>query len=302
MSYDYVVNTIISLLISTSYAMTPLVLTAVGEIVAERAGVVNIGLEGMISISALASVIVATQTLNPWLGVLAGICTGALIGLIHGLVSAYGKGAQIVSGIGINIFALGFVPYMIMALWGVAGYKQVPEAARVERIAGLVSPIFIAAVVIAIATHYVLFRTPLGLKVRALGEEPQAADALGIHVERLQLIATIYGGALAGLAGGFMSLDWLGTITKEIAAGRGFISLALVVFSNWKPSLALLGGALFGSSWALTEWLKVLPGVKGVIPVTIINTLPYAATLGAVAGVIGKARPPRKSGVPYLRE
>ncbi|MEM2021483.1 MAG: ABC transporter permease [Zestosphaera sp.] len=299
---SYVIGTIINLLVSTSYAMTPLTLTAVGEITSERAGVVNIGLEGMISVSALVSVAVATQTLNPWLGLLAGVGVGALIGLIHGLISAYGKGAQIISGVGVNIFALGFVPYMIIALWGVAGYKQVPEAGRVPRLAGLVSPIFIFCVLIAIATHYVLFRTSLGLKIRALGEEPQAADTLGVHVERLQLIATIYGGALAGLAGAFMSLDWLGTITKEIAAGRGFISLALVVFSNWKPSLALLGGALFGSSWALTEWLKVLPGVKGVIPVTIINTLPYVVTLGAVAGVIGKARSPRRSGVPYLRE
>ncbi len=299
---SYVIGTIINLLVSTSYAMTPLTLTAVGEITSERAGVVNIGLEGMISVSALVSVAVATQTLNPWLGLLAGVGVGALIGLIHGLISAYGKGAQIISGVGINIFALGFVPYMIIALWGVAGYKQVPEAGRIPRVAGLVSPVFILCVLVAIATHYVLFRTSLGLKIRALGEEPQAADTLGIHVERLQLIAAVYGGALAGLAGAFMSLDWLGTITKEIAAGRGFISLALVVFSNWKPSLALLGGALFGSSWALTEWLKVLPGVKGVVPVTIINTLPYVVTLGAVAGVIGRARPPRKSGVPYLRE
>ncbi len=299
---SYVLSTIINLLVSTSYAMTPLTLTAVGEITSERAGVVNIGLEGMISVSALVSVAVATQTLNPWLGLLAGVCAGALIGFIHGIISAYGKGAQIISGVGINIFALGFVPYMIIALWGVAGYKQVPEAGRIPRIAGLVSPIFIFCVLIAIATHYILFRTSLGLKIRALGEEPQAADTLGVHVERLQLIATVYGGALAGLAGAFMSLDWLGTITKEIAAGRGFISLALVVFSNWKPSLALLGGALFGSSWALTEWLKVLPGVKGVVPVTIINTLPYIVTLGTVAGVIGRARPPRKSGVPYLRE
>lgn len=296
------VNAALNLLVSTSYAMTPLTLTAVGEIVAERAGITNIGLEGMISISALVSVAVATYTLNPWLGVLAGVGAGALIGLIHGLISAYGKGSQIVSGVGINIFALGFVPYMIIALWGVAGYKQVPEAGRVPRIAGLVSPLFILCVVIAVATHYLLFRTSLGLKIRALGEEPQAADTLGVHVERHQLAATIYGGILAGLAGAFMSLDWLGTITKEIAAGRGFISLALVVFSNWKPLLALVGGILFGSSWAITEWFKILPGVKDVIPVTIINTLPYIVTLAAVAGIIGRAKPPRKSGVPYLRE
>ncbi|MEO3992868.1 MAG: ABC transporter permease [Desulfurococcaceae archaeon TW002] len=299
---SYVLTALINLLVQTSYAMTPLTLTATGEITSERAGVVNIGLEGMISVSALVSVAVATYTLNPWLGLLAGVCTGAVIGFIHGLISAYGKGAQIISGVGINIFALGFVPYMIIALWGVAGYKQVPSEGRIPRIGGLVSPLFILCVLIALVTHYVLFRTSLGLKIRALGEEPQAADVLGVHVERLQLIAATYGGALAGVAGAFMSLDWLGTITKEIAAGRGFIALALVVFSNWKPLLAFLGGVLFGFSWALTEWLKVLPGVKVVVPVTIINTLPYVVTLVVVAGVIGRAKPPRKVGIPYLRE
>ncbi len=289
-------------LAQVTFAMTPLVLAAVGEVFTERAGIVNIGLEGIIMLGALVGAMAAEATLNPWVGLLAGAGVGALVGLVHGYISAYLKGDQVISGVGINTFAYGFVPYMIMTYWGVAGYHQVPEEARVPKLFGLVSPVFVLAVVAAVATHIILFRTSFGLKIRALGEEPEAADVLGVHVERLQLLATVYGGALTGLAGAFMSIDWLSTVTKEIAAGRGFIALALVVFSNWKPLMALAGGALFGSFWTLAEWLKVNPSLKAVIPITLLNTIPYIATLVVVAGVVGKVRPPRKVGVPYRRE
>lgn len=283
------------------YAMTPILLTAVGEIVAERAGVVNIGLEGIIMLGALAGAMAGEAAGSPWAGLAAGLLIGAALGLLHAVLTVYLKGDHIIPGVGVNTLAYGLVPYMIIVYWHTAGQHQVPEYARVPHIAGI-SPVTVAAIAIAVATWYVLFRTSLGLRIRAVGENPEAADTVGVRVERLQTAAVVYGGMLAGLAGAFMSIDWLSTVTKEIAAGRGFISLALVVFSNWNPLLALGGATLFGFFDTLREWVKVLPGVKGVVPDTLLNTIPYIVTLAAVAGVLHRVRPPSHVGMPYRRE
>ncbi len=294
---------ILDIIRGTTYAMTPLILAAVGEIFNERAGIVNIGLEGIMLISGFMAVVAAEMTLNPIVGVLAGIAIGAFIGLIHGYITAYLKGDHIISGLGINLFALGAVAFGIEAVWGVRGYHTPPDAAKVPDIPVLeISPIFIAMILITIGTHYLLYRTSIGLKVRAVGENPEAADVVGVNVERVQLLATIYGAALTGLAGAFLSIDWLTAITKELPAGRGFIALALVNFANWSPLLALGGGLLFGFFWTLGEWIKNMAAIKAVIPVTLMNTIPYIATLAVVAGLIGKSRPPRYVGRPYKRE
>ncbi len=294
---------ILDIIRGTTYAMTPLILAAVGEIFNERAGIVNIGLEGIMLISGFIAVVAAEMTLNPIIGVLAGVAIGAFIGLIHGYITAYLKGDHIISGLGINLFALGAVAFGIEAVWGVRGYHTPPDAAKVPDIPVLeISPIFIAMILITIGTHYLLYRTSIGLKVRAVGENPEAADVVGVNVERVQLLATIYGAALTGLAGAFLSIDWLTAITKELPAGRGFISLALVNFANWSPLLALGGGLLFGFFWTLGEWIKNMAAIKAVIPVTLMNTIPYIATLAVVAGLIGKSRPPRYVGRPYKRE
>jgi len=297
------VEFIIDVLRLTTFSMTPLLLAAVGEIVTERAGVVNIGLEGIMLISAFMAVMAAEAARSPWAGVLMGLAIGALIGLIHGAISIYLKGGQIISGLGINLFAYGFVAFGIEAVWGVRGYYTPPPIAKVPRIPVLdISPLFVAAVAITLITHYVLFKTGIGLKVRSVGENPQAADAVGVRVERVQLLSTIYGAALAGLAGVFLSIDWLAAITKELPAGRGFIALAIVNFANWNPMLALGGSLLFGFFWTLGEWMKNIGWLKAIIPVTLINTIPYIATLAVTAGVIGRSRPPRFVGKPYLRE
>jgi len=294
---------VVGVLRLTTFAATPLLLAAVGEIFTERAGVVNIGLEGIMLISAFTAVMAAEASSSPWLGVLAGLATGALIGLIHGAISVYLKGDQVISGLGINLFAYGFVAFGIEAVWHVRGYYIPPPATKVPRVPILgISPLFIAAVAIALATHYVLFRTGVGLKVRSVGEDPRAADAVGVRVELVQLLSTVYGAALAGMAGAFLSIDWLTAVTKELTAGRGFIALAIVNFANWNPLIALGGSLLFGFFWTLGEWMKNIGWLKAVIPVTLINTIPYIATLAVTAGVIGRSRPPRSLGKPYLRE
>ncbi|ABM81239.1 ABC transporter permease [Hyperthermus butylicus] len=282
-------------------AMTPILLTALGEILAERAGVVNIGLEGIIMIGALVAVMAGEAAHSPWIGLAAGTGVGAAIGLLHAILTAYLKGDHIIPGVGINTLALGLVPFTLIVYWHSAGHYQVPSYARVPHMAGL-SPITLFAIVLSPLLWYLLFKTPTGLKIRSVGENPEAADTVGVRVERTQALAVIAGASLAGLAGAYMSLDWLSTVTKEIAAGRGFIALALVVFSNWNPLRALGGAALFGFFDTLREWVKTMPAVKAVVPDTLLNTIPYIVTLAAVAGVLGKVKPPRHVGIPYKRE
>ncbi len=284
-------------------AMTPILLTAVGEIIAERAGVVNIGLEGIIMIGALAAAM-AAEAWGPIAGLVAGIIVGAVLGVLHAVLTAYLKGDHIIPGIGVNTLALGLVPFALIVYWGSAGQHVVPPSARVPKIAGYISPIPFLAILVAIVAWYVLFRTPTGLKIRSVGENPVAADTVGILVERTQAIAVITGAALAGLAGAFMSIDWIGAVTKEIAAGRGFIALALVVFSNWNPLQALFGAALFGFFDLFSQWIKTThAAILGyTVPSMLINTIPYVVTLIAVAGVLGRVQPPRHVGVPYRRE
>ncbi len=294
---------IIGFLQDTSFALVPITLAAIGEIVAERAGVVNIGLEGIMLLSAFMAALGAEAFASPWAGLAVGLLTGVVLGVFHGVVSAYLKGDQIIAGVGVNMLALGAVAFGLIVVWGAAGYHQVPSHAVVPRIPVLgVSPVFIATIVIAVATHWVLYRTRIGLAVRAVGENPEAADSVGIRVERVQFLATVYGAALAGLAGAFLSIDWMSSVTKEISAGRGFIALALVNFANWNPLLALVGGTLFGALWTVAEWTKTMAALKALLPPTLMNTIPYIVTLAVVAGFIGKSRPPAWVGRPYRRE
>jgi simple sugar transport system permease protein len=290
-------------LIQSTWAMMPILLAALGEILTERSGVVNIGLEGIMLISALFSVFVADKTLNPWLGVLTAIGIGAFIGLIHGFISVYLKGNQIISGLGINTFAAGFVAYSIEVFWGVRGYYTPKPEAKVPRLPVIgVSPLFLATIAITIVLFIILYKFDIGLKIRACGENPEAADVVGVKVELMQLTSTIIGGALTGLAGAVLSIDWLASITKQLPAGRGFIALALVNFANWNPLYGLLGSFIFGFLWTASEYMKNLEYFTRAIPMPLINTIPYIATLIVVAGVIGRSRPPQSVGVPYRRE
>ncbi len=293
------------IMLGSTWALTPILLAALGEIFAERSGVVNIGLEGIMLLSALAAVAVADHFLNPWAGVLAGIGMGLLIGIVHGVISVYLKGDQIISGIGVNIFAYGFVAYAIEVLWGVRGYYTPRPQAKIPRLwepmIGI-SPLFLISIALAVIMFLILYKTDYGLKVRAVGENPEAADVVGINVERTQFISTLIGAALAGLAGTVLSIDWLLAITKELPAGRGFIALAIVNFANWNPIYALGGSFVFGFLWTLSEYLKNLEIAKALIPIHLLNTIPYIATLAITAGLIGRAKPPRYVGRPYKKE
>ncbi len=286
-------------------AMTPLALTAVGEVVNEKAGLVNIGLEGILLISAIIGVVGAEMFGNGYFGLLIGLISGAAIGFVFGVLSIYGKADQVITGIGINVFALGFIPYLFMVLWGVPGIRVVPVELHVPAFSIYlfrIHVVTILALAIAVLSYYMLNKTPLGLRIRAAGEQPTALDVAGVRVDKIRLIAAIYGGALCGLGGAFMSIGWFGSAVKEISAGRGFIALACVVFSGLEPLLALVGAFIFGLAGGFATTIAITPGIKETIPFYFVNMIPYITTLVVVTVAIGKKRFPRESGKPYRRE
>jgi simple sugar transport system permease protein len=291
------------ILLGSLHAMVPITLSASGEVIGESAGLFNIGLEGIILLSAMTGALGA-QAGGPAVGLIVGLGTGFIIGLIFGLVCTYFKGVQLIAGVGINLFAAGLVTFWLIHL-GVPGHHAVAAEHQMVNIStpfGSISPMILVAIALPVLIYILLFRTKLGLKIRAVGENPQAADVAGIKIHLLRMLSTAAGASLAGLAGAYISIGWLGSVTKEISAGRGFIALATVVFSGLNPLLVLLGGFIFGFFDNLAVWIATMPAVQKVIPWQFVAMAPYAVTLLVVAGVIGRARFPAAMGIPYERE
>ena len=286
------------------HAMVPITLAAIGETIEESAGLFNIGLEGILLFGALAGALGAQASGSALVGLFTGMGVGALIGLVFGTISTSLRGSQLISGVGINLLALGFVALMLSVM-GAPGFHSVAREVQVPLIplgVGNLSPLVPITVVVAIGVWWLLRRTQLGIWIRAVGENPAAADVAGIRVNRVRLGAAVAAGVLAGLAGAYLSIDWFGAVTKEITAGRGFIALAIVVFSGLNPLLALLGGFIFGFFDGLATWVATYPGIKDTIPWQFVAMMPYVVTLAVVAGMIGRVRFPSALGVPYLRE
>lgn len=296
-----------SLMMISLHATVPLGLLAVGEVVSERAGTVNIGIEGILLLSSFTAVWGAEIFGNWAAGILIGVATGALIGLIHGLISIYVKGDQVISGIGVNLFAIGFVAYAIWVIWR-PGAHLISLDLAVPRIStpwGGLSWFVPLTIALAFVIHFIFYRTTWGVWLRAAGENPGAVDASGVNIFRLRLLACIFGAMLAGLAGAFMSLDWVHMSTKMMSAGRGFIALACVAFSGIEPLLALGAAALFGFFDALRQWLVAVPELAPIITPDVANfvkMIPYVATLIAITFVVGTRRFPKSVGRPYRRE
>ncbi|MCR4392325.1 MAG: ABC transporter permease [Candidatus Acetothermia bacterium] len=292
---------ILDLLRISLHAMVPITLTAVGEIIGETAGLFNIGLEGILLTSAFVGVLGAKAG-GAIVGLLAGVAVGLALGLVFSVICTYWKGTQMIAGIGINLFALGFVAFGLIKL-GAPGFHAVPPEAQLLKLRtpmGALSPLIFVALVVPFLAHLFLNRTRAGLILKAAGENPEAADVAGINVNLIRLLATTVGGALAGLAGAYMSVAWFGSVTKELSAGRGFIALATVVFSGLNPLLGLVGGFIFGFFQSLATWIKTLP--TKTIPWQFVDMLPYIVTLLVVSGVVGRVRFPKALGVPYKRE
>ncbi len=290
----------VGLFAATLRLATPIAYGSLGGLFSERAGIVNIGLEGMMLTGAFAGVTASYFTGSPWLGVLAAILIGGFLGLVHGVITVRFAGDQIVSGTGINIFALGFTAYMSQVFWGSRGASEsvqgLPDVSIpllkdipiIGPIIGTHSPLVYLMIVITVLSYIVLFKTPFGLRIRAVGERPDAADTAGINVFKTKYLCLIISGMLAGLGGAFLSLGHLSIFALGMTGGRGFIALAAMILGRWMPFGAFGASLLFGFADAFQMRLQQL----GLLPPQIILAMPYILTIVVLAGVVGKAIPP----------
>jgi general nucleoside transport system permease protein len=271
---------------------TPLIFAALGGVLSERAGIVNIGLEGILISGAFVAVCVSGATGNPIFGALAGIAAGAALAALLAYAATRLAVDQIVAGTGINITALAAAAYGLVLVFGQPGAsREVPALGTTGQ-----TVLIVLAFVAAGALHVVLTRTPWGLHVRACGEDPGAAEAAGIDALRTRFTAVVLGGAIAGLGGVYLSLAELDLYSDGMTAGRGFIALAAVIFGRWTP-LGATGAALFFGFFAALQYSLQHAGV----PSELMQALPYLAALIALAGFAGRVRAPAADGVPYVR-
>ena len=306
----------VALFASTLRAATPLILAALGGIFSERSGIVNIALEGIMLTGAFFAMVTSYAGeqlgLPPWLsawgGVLAAIVFGYLISMVHAIISIRYRADQIVSGVAINILALGLTGFLLQRIFNTSGNSpSVPNlpAAPIPLLSEIpiLGPIFfnqppivyLALIAVPVAA-FVLFRTPLGLRLRSVGEHPLAADTVGIDVFRLRYLGVGLSGILGGLAGAYLSLGQLNIFTEDMANGRGYIALAAVIFGKWSPWGAFAACLLFG----LADAIQISLQNAGVnIPSEFLLMFPYIITLIALAGFIGQSRPPAAAGVAY---
>lgn len=302
----------ISALNFTLRAAVPLILGALSGILCERSGIINIGIEGMMLAGAFAGFVAKVAT-NHWplllsllFGVLIALVVGGLMGLLHATLSTRFKMDQIISGTVMIILATGFSSYLFdrnAIAEGKFSAVHIPFLADIPVIGPVLfknPPITYLALILVFVVHYALFYTRWGLRTRAVGEHPRAADTVGINVNRYRYVNTVMGGMLAGLAGGFLVLEAVGQFQEGMTAGRGFISLAAMIFGNWNPFGALGAAILFGYTQALQNEL-LLAGVT-TVPRQFISMLPYVVTIIAVSGFVGRVRPPAAEGKVYETE
>ena len=280
----------IELLFSSIRLTTPLLLAALGGLFSERSGVLNIALEGLMLAGAFTAAVVTYFAGSPWVGLLAAIAAGVVVALLHAVASIRYHADQVVSGMAINILFLG-VPALLSGAFFASG-GATPQLDRKQLLP--IAPIVLAFALVPV-TGYVLNRTRFGLRLRAVGENPEAADTAGISVVRIRYLAVALSGALAALGGAYLSTGQSSLFTRNMTAGRGFIALAALIFGKWRPVQTMFGCLLFGFAEALSIQMQ---GVARV-PVQFIQIIPYVVTIVVLAGFIGRSRAPRALGQPF---
>lgn len=303
----------VATLAGTLRLATPLILASVGGLMSERAGIVDVGLEGKMLAGAFAAAAAAAVTGSAWAGLAAALATGLALALLHGVASITWRGNQVVSGMAINILASGLTIVLGEAWFRMGGQTPAldaaarfvplrldwPNAAGLGRV--LAQTGFVYAALLSVpAAGWVLARTRFGLHLRAVGEAPEAVEAAGISVAWLRYRAVALCGLLAGAAGAYLSIAQGAGFSRDMSAGQGYIALAALVFGRWRPVPTLLACLLFGFIDAVAIRLQgvALPGL-GEVPVQLVQALPYGLTVILLAGLVGRAVAPRASGVPY---
>lgn len=315
---------VIQILDSTLRLATPLLFACLAGLFSERAGIFDIGLEGKMLASAFMAVSVAAFTGNVWVGLAGGLAASFALAMLHGAASITFRGNQLISGVAINFLASGLTViigeswfslggrtpqlegsarFREITLPFAEGLKDVPIFGPIyhELISGHTILVYLGLLAV-FATWWVLFRTRFGLRLRAVGENPEAVDTAGISVNRMRFAAVGICGALCGLAGAYLAMGLSAGFVKEMSAGRGFIALAALIFAKWRPGYALMACLLFGLLEAVGNRYQNIDIAGIQIPVQLMQALPYILTVVILAGFVGKAIPPRAGGEPYVKE
>lgn len=303
---------IIAILASSLRLATPLILAALGGVFCERSGVVNIALEGIMIMGAFFAILGVYLFDDPWIGVLFSVIAGMLTALLLGVLAINLKANQVVAGTAINLLAMSLAAFLLEMIWKRSGQTDAVAHSLTQNPAlfkpleniplfgelfkGMNPFVYIAFVAVAVS-YFVIFKTPFGLRLRAVGEHPRAADTVGINVYKIRHIAVLISGALAGLAGAAISLGTVSLFREGMTAGKGFIALAAMIFGKWHPVGAFVACLFFG----VTEAIQIQANNLGLswIPSEFLTALPYVATILALVGLVGKAVAPKASGEPY---
>lgn len=298
----------INTLTATLRLATPIALAAMAGTMSERAGVINIGLEANILAGAFAGALGAHVSGSAWIGLLAALAAGILVGALFGLFTIRLRADHVVAGIGLNVFVLGLTTWLMQVIWGSRGTSptvpilpkwSIPGLQHIPGIGPLFanhSPLVYATVLLAPLLTVWLFRTRSGLRVRIVGEHPQAADTVGIDVHRTQFLYVVLAGALAALGGAQLSLGHLAWFSQNMSAGRGYMALAANVFGRWHPGGSLAAAILFAFTDALQMRIQTMPDPW---PSELVQMLPYVLTVLVLAGAFRRARPPAALGRHY---
>jgi general nucleoside transport system permease protein len=301
---------IATLLGNTLLYATPLIFAALGGVMSERSGVVNIGLEGMMMIGAFGAAITSLSTGSPWLGMIVAMLAGGALAILHALASVTFKADQVVSGVAINFMANGFSMFMLYKLYGGGQSPHIttklskvaiPVLSKIPHFGDALFnnyPTVYLAFVATFLVWLILYKTPFGLRVRAVGEHPLAVDTVGVNVYLIRYICVIISGMLAGLGGAAVSIGIIAEFTEVTIAGQGFIALAAMIFGKWTPWGATGACLFFGAANALDAIGQAIGLTKYANP-AFFSMLPYILTIVALAGFIGRANAPAADGRPY---
>ena len=293
------------LLFSTIRTATPLIFAALGGLFSERSGIINIALEGLMLAGAFTAAVVTYELSNPYIGFLSGVLAGGLLAVVFAISVIKFEADQVVAGFAISLLMLGLPAVISARIYDSAGStQQIPQQFLLPEIGHRLSVASILAFLIVPLCWYILYKTPFGLRIRAVGENPAAADAAGVKVIRLRYVAVIISGILAGAGGAYLSIGQSSLFTRGMTAGRGYIALAALILAKWRPVPVLLACIFFGFTESLTYVVPDIAKRLGVedIPVQFIQIIPYVLTIIVLAGFVGLSRAPKALGIPYRKE